>query len=853
MIYINLEPPHGFLIWKGKQKALANDEPLPVGQPILIISNGEAYGKATLSQPVMMSITEFERGEATEQHCVRQLERKMWWPRAKALCSQLIVDWQPFEQPRLIEIVEGQPVFVSKIDELTEAEKTLLNGVDQLPKTIPLIDKAVAISCPAGEAVIIDPALNGIDRGKLEQILQAAYPGTKAVDETGDNLPIYSLALVRQPRLRIERGEKQGDKKKEVVPTQEKQMPYNKIETDDGWCVVNEETGEPVHCYEGDGAEGKADRLLTALRANVEGEEEKQGDKGADGMIAVTPEFLEAKVLEVIGRAMGSKPGEFPGLEKIVTSANQPDDNLTESPPEPDGNLTEPSQKQFDDSSWNGAASQWDTAEAYCRDCLVDVNPGGEDKIKDLCFLPYRKPGGSNPNRSALQAIAGGRGITRLERPDDISDSAWTAALKKAANQLIGWWPEAFEREAPESIFRIAGKTRPAEKAGSRLRQSMVDKLQEAWDTLGKLVQWALYEDNQPEPIELDMLGGMMDETMFDKSAGAMTIKAADGKPWHIVWASNGFKDREGEIVSTKALEDFVSENEGRKGKGFFNYWHIPGTDFARKEWQGVIGRFLVEAGPYLDTAVGQAFEMFFKRYPDHHPEIAPEGWGASIEFMFLPEERDTGIYKTVHIDRTSTLPRFAAANIWTRSTVQEFEMNDKQRESLETILGKEQASKIIALSEKKTEELEQAGVEHKQAGETATQPPPAEATEETPATETATEETAPATVDFSLEDIVNAVVGKLTTDVAQPLAEGLNIVAGEMKSINDRLTAVEKDRNLQKQVEVPRFRFNLQDLQASKAKETTVEENDDLANQQPKINLSQQDGSMAASYFAQK
>lgn len=111
--------------------------------------------------------------------------------------------------------------------------------------------------------------------------------------------------------------------------------------------------------------------------------------------------------------------------------------------------------QEFDDSEWSGSASNWDTAEAYCRDCLIDENTGGGEKVKDKCHLPYRKPGSGKVNRNALRAMAsGGRGLPALKGVSE-------ASRKKAANWMINIWPKAFDKPAPPSIYRIAGKTPP--------------------------------------------------------------------------------------------------------------------------------------------------------------------------------------------------------------------------------------------------------------------------------------------------------------------------------------------------------------------------------------------------------
>lgn len=111
--------------------------------------------------------------------------------------------------------------------------------------------------------------------------------------------------------------------------------------------------------------------------------------------------------------------------------------------------------KEFDTSPWDGSAGRWPTAEAYCSDCLIDTNPAGEKKTKDRCHLPYRSPGSKSINKNALRAIgAGARSISALKgvSPED---------KKKAANWVISHWKSAFGTTAPESVYKLAGKTSP--------------------------------------------------------------------------------------------------------------------------------------------------------------------------------------------------------------------------------------------------------------------------------------------------------------------------------------------------------------------------------------------------------
>jgi len=107
------------------------------------------------------------------------------------------------------------------------------------------------------------------------------------------------------------------------------------------------------------------------------------------------------------------------------------------------------------DSPWDGSAAQWGTAEAYCSACLIDVNSGGA-KIKDLCALPYKEPGSGKINVRGVLAAAGGRGITRLAKPDGVDAGKWAAAKRGAARKLVSMY-RRMRREPPEAVSRMAG------------------------------------------------------------------------------------------------------------------------------------------------------------------------------------------------------------------------------------------------------------------------------------------------------------------------------------------------------------------------------------------------------------
>jgi len=362
--------------------------------------------------------------------------------------------------------------------------------------------------------------------------------------------------------------------------------------------------------------------------------------------------------------------------------------------------------------------------------------------------------------------------------------------------------------EYSNRVQQIGKKELEEVKAGKRVKTSMKEKLNALWDTFKEFMDWANEADK-------DELPG------FSKGFG---IKQINGIPWFIAYSTNAFEDREAEIFSTKSLEKYVEEADTKQDRGTFNFWHIPNTDFAQKEWQGVVGRFLVEAGPFLDNEVGQSAYKFFNQFPDGHDDIAPEGWGCSPEYRYLPEERKSGVYQNIWITRTSVLPRLAAANIWTKGAI-EMALSEQQKAAAVKIFGEDLTAKIVGQAEAATKDLEEAGIAHKEVG-----------TEEVK-----TE------VQVPLNELAQEVIKQLNLDF-QPFSDALALVGQELAELKAEMKSFEKQKQLESKVETPRYVFSLQ--QASKSAETLVPEGDPLKDKRPVEAQPIRDNSGAANFF---
>ncbi len=723
---VDLTRPHGFLVWKGKQRAIVSPTLLPVGE-VMITSDGEMFGIATLGESIQISLSEFEQEDVAKHHRIRPEERQELWPTADTFHFHAIKEWKGFSHSRPI-------------------------------------------------AITLQPdVLNGVKDERLATLLESVEVQKDVT---------YDLVLVQRPSVR-------GVKKKELT------MPY---ELNDDDCVVNIESGEIEKCHD------SHEEALAHLQAlNIAYVEEKK--------TSIYPGLKEAYIAyqEEVSRIVSAREEEkatFP-IEEFQQTTQRVVDAM----------LAVEGEK----------VTKTDNGQQFSRSAYL-YTPS--DEVSEWKLRIEATPGSITKAQLGAAAAALSSGGFRGQRV-----SIPTEDKEKAAKRLISEYRklDVEDDDIPSHLWSTADMSKPSEKAGRRLASSMLQRLRDAKDALQELMGWAEYADQEPE-----------EELAFDMIKGGIAVKMVGGEPWHLSWSSNSFEDRDGEIFSLNSLEQYVRENEENEVKGWFNLWHIPHTDFAEKRYQAIIGKFLFEAGPYLKDAKGQSALTFFKQYSSGHPDIAPEGWGSSVEYKYLPEERKSKVYEWTWITRTSTLARGAAANVWTKSSQEEFIMNDEQKKAAVALFGEEFTNGLIAQGTTKTKELEDAGVAHKQATEVA-------AVEATPAVveEVAEVPTIPDATQL-ITDLAAQMMSNVNEALTPVLTQFQQQIAGlgeQVKTLGEELKALKGDQALKEKVELPRFTFDL--IRASQAKGTAVPEGDSLKNQKPQeVDTANYGGSLAPAYF---
>ncbi len=182
-----------------------------------------------------------------------------------------------------------------------------------------------------------------------------------------------------------------------------------------------------------------------------------------------------------------------------------------------------------------------------------------------------------------------------------------------------------------------------------------------------------------------------------------------------IMWASNQFRDREGEIVSEKALRDWIerAEKSGRLPKA--NIWHVtPGTDWGEADVVDYVDGFLFVTGTITDPMMAERVAAWATK----------ERLGTSIEYTYWRSDLEAGVYNALDIERVSVLPAERAANPWAPGdavTLMEggkMGFSEPKRKAMVELVGEDQTAALEADAAKAAEDLKAKGVAFKEAGE---------------------------------------------------------------------------------------------------------------------------------------
>jgi hypothetical protein len=143
--------------------------------------------------------------------------------------------------------------------------------------------------------------------------------------------------------------------------------------------------------------------------------------------------------------------------------------------------------------------------------------------------------------------------------------------------------------------------------------------------------------------------------------------KDARGAYRWLAISSTAYRDRDGEIISTKALIGAVAKGDTSGNRGVLRFWHVPGLDLGECDYQATAhdGKLLIESG------------TFYR--PDYAIALKARGagWGVSPGFLHSPDQPDRhGVFHDITIFERSICPPGKASNLFTSITTKESRMS---------------------------------------------------------------------------------------------------------------------------------------------------------------------------------
>lgn len=192
----------------------------------------------------------------------------------------------------------------------------------------------------------------------------------------------------------------------------------------------------------------------------------------------------------------------------------------------------------------------------------------------------------------------------------------------------------------------------------------------------------------------------------FESTDKLTIFKDASGKYRWVSFSSSAFRDRDKEIVSTKALADDVARADADGKYGPLRFWHEPGLDIGYTDFNAMEGRVLVESGGFHDERIGEALK-------DYQDEL-----GLSIGFTHPADEPDaSGTYHNIRRFERSIVPADKASNLLTQFVVKEegINMEDTKKNLLEKLIGTELAAKWIGKAQDTQKTAEESGLKFKE------------------------------------------------------------------------------------------------------------------------------------------
>ena len=194
------------------------------------------------------------------------------------------------------------------------------------------------------------------------------------------------------------------------------------------------------------------------------------------------------------------------------------------------------------------------------------------------------------------------------------------------------------------------------------------------------------------------------------KQDGVFTVQKDLKGNWRwIATYTNNFMDREGEIISDKALDGYLS----RLDMGLVpmpDLWaaHMPEAKHGQADMVFAVGKFLIATGTCDDTSLAQKSIEYYRK---NAAKVQ-----LSHGFTYPTRALKGGVYEEINTFEITTLPPpLVASNPYTDMEVMSMKQITPDTEAaLAQLFGKEETEKLIASRTEQSKSLEEAGVAYK-------------------------------------------------------------------------------------------------------------------------------------------
>jgi hypothetical protein len=339
--------------------------------------------------------------------------------------------------------------------------------------------------------------------------------------------------------------------------------------------------------------------------------------------------------------------------------------------------------------AWDGSAANYDTTEAYCNACLINLNEGpAEDWTQANCKLPVRRQGDGSDTFVRQAVFAAAQRINQVDAPAE--------AIQSAARELIRAYGE-MDEDPPESLTALAERAI----SSSNLQGFLVDQMfrldEQIEGSDNYLVDlyhdsggmYALYTDRgklyrhqvmiQDNNVSLGERVEVMEIHQPVAQSRTIIRQQDDGRYRWFSVSATAVLNRSGEIDSRDLFDSFVAHAEGTGEYPIRQFYH-QGDAFktGQADFLARDGYCYITSGLFDNTPLGQA-EVIAR-------QAEPEYWGDSIGFFPTQEPEMIEILDGINLPvyrqginkEISTLPENEAASLFTRTEVNRMSLAGK-------------------------------------------------------------------------------------------------------------------------------------------------------------------------------